>query len=174
MRTVFKKSRIGTVILITVLLIINTIIFGLPKPNEEKKIVQSEKSNTISMVSSESRIITKIIDGDTVVIEGGDHVRLLGIDADERGYPCYDQARVRLEELVLSKKAQLEKDKTDKDQYKRLLRYIMIDGKNINEVLVSEGLAVARFMGDNVKYKQEIVQAEKSAIDNHVGCKWSK
>jgi len=36
------------------------------------------------------------VDGDTVVVSGGDHVRLLGIDADEKGYPCYGAARVRL------------------------------------------------------------------------------
>ncbi len=118
------------------------------------------------------RIVTKVIDGDTVVVEGGDHVRLLGIDSDEKGYPCYDAARLRMEALVLGKEVRLVKDTEDKDQYGRLLRYIFSGDMNIDEEMVREGIAVARFYPQNVKYKQEIVAAEQSAIANHAGCKW--
>ena len=54
-----------------------------------------------------------------------------------------------------------------------LLRYVFIDGKNIDVQLVLEGLTVARFY-DDVKYKAEISQAEKQAIAGKVGCKWTK
>ena len=157
-----------------VFLVALVLLYGMRKPGEIKNITQPSKNTAASPLSSESKMVTKVIDGDTLVVEGGNHVRLLGIDADERGYPCYDAARVRLEELVLNKTATLESDRTDKDQYGRLLRYVIADGKDINETLVSEGLAVARFLGDNVKHKQEIVQAEKKAINSHVGCKWSR
>ena len=106
------------------------------------------------------KMVTKVIDGDTIVVEG-EHVRLLGIDADERGYPCHGEAKNRLEEYVLNKEVFLEADKSDKDQYDRYLRYIFLDGKNINLQLVKEGLAVARFFPDNVKYKEDIIAAEK-------------
>lgn len=160
--------------IVIVFLVVGAMFYGMRKPGEIKNILQPQKHAVSSSLSSESKLVTKVIDGDTLVVEGGEHVRLLGIDADERGYPCYDAARVRLEELALNKTATLESDSTDKDQYGRLLRYIIVDGKDINETLVSEGLAVARFLGDNVKHKQEIVQAEKKAIDNHIGCKWSR
>jgi len=117
------------------------------------------------------KMVTKVIDGDTVVVEG-EHVRLLGIDADERGYPCHAEAKDRLEEYILNKEVFLEADKSDKDQYDRYLRYIFLDEKNINLQLVKEGLAVARFFPDNVKYKEEIIAAEKEARENGVGCKW--
>lgn len=119
-------------------------------------------------------IVTKVIDGDTVVIQGGDHVRLLGIDADESGYPCYKAAKTRLEELVLGKTVKLEADQENLDQYGRLLRHVFLDGKNIDEQLVSEGLAIARFYPENQKYKTEIVAAETTAIQNKAGCKWGK
>ncbi|MCX6719953.1 MAG: DUF5667 domain-containing protein [Candidatus Staskawiczbacteria bacterium] len=45
--------------------------------------------------ASENTIVTKVIDGDTIVVEGGFHVRLLGMDADEKGYPCYEPASRR-------------------------------------------------------------------------------
>lgn len=118
-------------------------------------------------------VITKVIDGDTVIVEGGFHVRLLGIDADEKNYPCYNAAKNRLEELILDKQVKLEKDITDIDQYGRCLRTIFVGGNNVDVQLVQEGLAVARFYAPDVKYKAEITVAEKQAIAGNIGCKWS-
>lgn len=118
-------------------------------------------------------IVTKVIDGDTVVVEGGWHVRLLEMDADETGYPCYQPAKTRLEDLVLGKQIILEKDISDVDQYGRCLRYIFVGNTNIDVQLVKEGLAVARFYKPDLKYKTEITEAEQQAQQNKTGCKWS-
>jgi len=120
------------------------------------------------------KLVTKVLDGDTVIIEGGYSVRLLGIDADEKSYPCYEPAKERLEELVLNKEIYLEADKEDQDQYQRYLRYLILDGENINLRLVREGFAIARFSPENVKYKEEIINAEKQGKENKVGCKWGE
>lgn len=119
------------------------------------------------------KLATKIIDGDTFLIEGGYSVRILGIDADERSYPCYDAAKTGLEELILNKEVKLEKGGEDLDQYCRYLRYAFLGDKDISLELVKEGLAVARFSPEDVKYREEITQAEKDARENKVGCKWS-
>jgi len=116
------------------------------------------------------QFVSRVIDGDTVVING-ESVRLLGIDTDERGGECYKEAKIRLEELVLNKEVKLEKGKRDKDQYKRYLRYLFIEGENVNLKMVEEGLAIARFYEDK-KYKGEILDAEKKARGDKVGCKW--
>ena len=118
------------------------------------------------------KFVTKVIDGDTFLIEGGYPVRILGVDADEKGYPCYEAAKERLEELVLNKKVKLEKEKENFDQYCRYLRYVFADGQNVSLELVKEGLAVARFSSENVKYREEISLAEKEARENKIGCKW--
>ena len=128
--------------------------------------------NVVSVDREELVFVSKVIDGDTIVANG-EHIRLLGIDSDERGYDCYKEAKVKLEEWILDKEVRLEKDQTDKDQYGRLLRYIILDGENINIRLVDEGLAVARFYRDR-KYEVEILAAEKSAREAGIGCKWSK
>src|SRR3989344_4968580 len=44
--------------------------------------------------ATEKKFISKVIDGDTVVAEG-DSIRLIGIDTDERGQPCYSDAKKR-------------------------------------------------------------------------------
>ena len=123
--------------------------------------------------ASANTIVTKVIDGDTVVVEGGWHVRLLGMDADEKGYPCYDAAKTGLENLILSKNIVLEKDVSDVDQYGRCLRYIFVGSTNVDVQLVKEGLAVARFYQPDVKYRTEISAAETYAQQNKIGCKWS-
>ena len=115
--------------------------------------------------------VSKVIDGDTIVADG-EHIRLLGIDADERGYDCYDEAKEQMERWILDKEVVLEKDKTDKDQYGRLLRYVILDGENINIKLVRKGLAVARFYRDR-EYESEILFGEKAARTAKIGCKWA-
>lgn len=128
-------------------------------------------TSQIAKEVQEEKIVTKIIDGDTVVVEGGEKIRLLGIDCDERGYECYDEARLYIEEVLLGKKVVLEQDGEDKDMYGRSLRYIFLDGQNINTKMVAKGLCVARFEQKS-KYQDEIKKAESNAISGKVGCKW--
>src|SRR3989338_8182660 len=118
---------------------------------------------TAGCEAGENTVATKVLDGDTIIVGGGEHIRLLGIDADEKGYPCYDAAKKRLEDFILGKQIRIERDKTDTDKYGRCLRTIFIGDENINLELVKEGLAVARFYEPDVKYKNEIVSAEKQA-----------
>jgi micrococcal nuclease len=156
------------VVLVSVL-IIGGVIYFSPKG----KIAPSPTFSPTKCLAPPEVLVTKVIDGDTIIVEGGYNVRLLGIDADESGYPCYQPAKLRLEELILNKKVKLEKDVTDLDQYKRCLRYVFLNDQNINLELVKEGLAVAIFYEPDLKYKEEISLAEKGAIENKVGCKWS-
>ncbi len=120
----------------------------------------------------EEKIVTKIIDGDTIIVQGGERVRFLGIDCDERGKECYGEAKQFLEEDLLNKKVYLEKGKEDKGFYGRSLRYVFLDGKNVNLELVEKGYCVARFEDEDSKYKNKIIRAEERAIRNNIGCKW--
>ena len=171
MKQFLKKNKVFLAIIIGAL-IIGAAIY-LSSKNQISEQGETELANGQSLASSEV-IVTKVIDGDTVVVEGGYHLRLLGIDTDENGYPCYTAAKLRLEELVLNKKVELEKDQTDIDQYGRCLRYIFLNGENINLKLVEEGLAIARFYEPDIKYREVINKAEKQAIENKTGCKWEE
>lgn len=141
-------------------------------PFKSKKFPENYLETKEKCLAPDRAIVTKVLDGDTIIVEGGVHVRLLGIDADEKGYPCYEPAKKRLEQLLLNKEVFLEKDKTDIDKYGRCLRYVFLGKKNINLELVKEGLAIARFYFPDVKYKEEIKEAEKYARENKLGCKW--
>ncbi len=172
MKEFFKQNRIFLAIIVGALIIGGAIIIS----NREKN-HNGEDGNCVSIPELSDmalKLTTKVIDGDTFMIEGGYSVRILGIDADERGHPCYEEAKQALEELILNKEVKLEKGKEDQDQWCRYLRYVFLSDQNISLELVKEGLAVARFSPEDVKYKEEIAQAEREAIENKVGCKWGE
>jgi micrococcal nuclease len=91
--------------------------------------------------SSDEAEVIQIVDGDTIIIEGGYHVRYIGIDTPEKDQPYYSEAKELNTKLVEGKTIRLEKDITDKDKFDRLLRYIYVDSTFINEEIVRQGYA---------------------------------
>jgi micrococcal nuclease len=94
----------------------------------------------------------RVIDGDTLTVHtaaGTSTVRLIGIDAPETGAgygtrECFSaQATEKLRELVAQREVHLQADPTqqNRDRYGRLLRYILVDGTNINREMVRRGYA---------------------------------
>lgn len=126
-----------------------------------------------SVSEMQGSFVTKVVDGDTLVIAGGQRVRLLSIDTRERGENCYGEAKARMEELVLLKNITLERDKEDKDKYDRLLRYIYTNETFVNLQMVREGLAVAYIYEPNVKYREQFVETERAARSEG-GCVWTQ
>jgi len=166
--------KLVTKIILTIVvisLIGGGIYFLYFKDNDEKK-QANNCSDTPRLEDKAVRMVTKVIDGDTVLIEGGYSVRLLGIDTDERGKSCYNTAKERLEELVLGQEVILESGNDDLDQWCRYLRYLFLDDVNIGLEMVKEGYGVARASTEGSKYQSEIALVEKNAIDNKIGCKW--
>jgi len=165
-------------IIIAVVLIIVSFLFWRLKPlgnfiSSDLTLETKSCLNIPELPDGAVRMVTKVIDGDTFLIEGGYPVRVLGIDADEQGYPCYSAAKERLEGMVLNKEVKLEKGKEGKDKWCRYLRYVFVDDVNVGLELVKEGLVVARASAEDNRYQKEIALAEKAAIENKVGCKWS-
>jgi len=176
MRKSLERNKIFIAIVVGAL-IIGGVIYFSPKRIERPEIYTGETivktcENLPELPDGTVKLATKVIDGDTFLIEGGYSVRILGIDADERGYPCYDEAKERLEELILNKEVRLEKGKEDFDQYCRYLRYVFVTDKNVVLELAKEGLVVARFSSKDAKYREEISLAEKEAREKKIGCKW--
>lgn len=127
----------------------------------------------IGQEGEEEKIVTKIIDGDTIIVQGGETVRLLGLDCDERGKTCYQPAKDYLEEVLLNELVVIEIGSEDKDIYGRSLRWVFLNEENINNKLILEGYCVARIYG-NSEYEREIVKSEEIAIKNQIGCKWKQ
>lgn len=86
------------------------------------------------------------IDGDTLRC-GSERVRIVAIDTPELNGRCpYERtravlARERLRELLASGRVVLERDGRDRDRFGRLLRRVRVNGRDVGDQLVSEGLA---------------------------------
>ncbi|MDI6883149.1 MAG: thermonuclease family protein [Patescibacteria group bacterium] len=176
MNNFFKENKIFLAIVIGALIVGGAIIISNREKSNggEGELKPENCANIPELPDGALRLATKIIDGDTFLIEGGYSVRILGIDADERGHPCYEVAKNELEELILNKEVRLEKGKENLDQWCRYLRYVFLEDQNISLELVKEGLAVARFSPEDVKYREEIIEVEKKAKENKIGCKWGE
>ena len=92
----------------------------------------------------------RVIDGDTFVIADGEHVRIENIDTAEMPPRalCAEEARpalaakARLKALLRGgDEVVLAAVDRGRDPYGRLLRRVRIDGRDVGELLVGEGLA---------------------------------
>ena len=148
-------------------------IIYLPSPTTNPQIqgTSSDKSN----LQKEVVKVIRIIDGDTIQLEDGRKLRYIGIDTPEltdprKGMECYGkESSKRNHELVFGKNIRIEKDVSETDRYKRILRYVYIDEIMINELLVKEGYALASSYPPDVKYQDILMKAQEVAKANKSG-----
>ncbi len=110
--------------------------------------------------------VIQVIDGDTIIIEGGYRVRYIGIDAPEvhprleaYGIEAWQANR----DMVEGKKVRLETDVSEKDKYGRLLRYVWVDDVLVEAELVRQGLAQAKAYPPDTKYQDYLAELETEA-----------
>jgi endonuclease YncB( thermonuclease family) len=90
--------------------------------------------------------VTEVVDGDTIDVRGYGTIRVIGIDAPERGECGHARAGELMQALTLGKRVTLVAGaRDDRDRYGRLLRYVDVDGRDAGLVLIRRGLAVARY-----------------------------
>ena len=111
--------------------------------------------------------VVRVIDGDTFEIETGEKVRMIGINTPEISDIFGKEAKQHLSDLILNKSVELQSDNIskDRDRYQRLLRYVILDGVDINKIMISDGFAFAylkyRF-GKKNNYKQAQIQSREA------------
>ena len=127
---------------------------------------------------------SKCVDGDTITLKiNGEkkRVRLLAIDTPESVTPNKPIEKYGKEasnftcNLVKNaQKIEIEYDiNSDKeDKYERVLAYVYVDGKMIQEELLKNGLARVAYLYDNYQYTEHFKNIEQEAKDNKIGL-WS-
>lgn len=110
-----------------------------------------------------------VLDGDTIELNNGETVRLIGIDAPELFEPGGDIARDYLSCLVLGKKVILATQGEDRDAYDRLLRYVYVDSMCINEEMVKNGYSEVRYFSKDDPNREYYIQLEIEAETKKVG-----
>ena len=101
--------------------------------------------------------VTKVVDGDTVWVDldgdglGDDKVRYILVDTPETygGIECYGpEATARNRELVGDQVIGLQTDRSERDFYQRLLRYVWANEADVGAVLIREGFAQVAIHSD--------------------------
>ncbi len=120
--------------------------------------------------------VTRVIDGDTITVEGGYRVRYIGIDAPEV-YPGLEEYGTEAwqanRQLVEGREVRLEKDVSETDKYGRLLRYVYVGDIFVNAEMVRLGLAEAKAYPPDTKYQDFLERLESEAKEKGRGI-WAK
>ena len=133
--------------------------------------------------------VVRAVDGDTLKLENGERVRLIGIDTPEMhesdklyrdsqrtkqdirsiqelGRRAYEFTR----NLVEGKRVSLEFDAEKQDKYGRLLAYVYLkDGTFVNAEIVKQGYASLMTYPPNVKYADLFLKLYQEARENRRG-----
>ena len=90
---------------------------------------------------------TYVTDGDTIEVDGLGKIRLVGVNTPERGVEGYICSKRFVQKLCLNKEVSLDiDDSKNTDRYGRYLAVVIVDGKNLNEMLLRENLAEIMYM----------------------------
>lgn len=95
--------------------------------------------------ASQNGVVARVIDGDTIVLASGTHVRLVQIDTPEKHGECYGQAATELTRGLLPPgthvRIELDPHLDHVDRYGRELGYVWKGSEDLNVALVRRGAA---------------------------------
>lgn len=154
-----------------------------PSITQPQKAIEilSEATATASLIpqiNEENARVVRVIDGDTIELSDGRRVRYIGIDTPETVDPrkpveCFGKEAAEANRILVDgKTVRLEKDISNTDKYGRLLRYVFVNNQMINESLVHGGFAHSSTYPPDVKYQNQLRDAEQEARENKRGL-WS-
>ena len=124
-------------------------------------------------------VVQRVVDGDTIILNGNERVRLIGVDTPETVHPQKPveyygkEASAFTKRMCEGKKVRLEYDWQKKDRYNRTLAYVYLeDGTFLNAEIIKQGYghAYTRFP---FKYLEEFRAYEREAREGGVGL-WGK
>lgn len=135
---------------------------------------------TQNWVKGETGTVSRIVDGDTLVLTGGQVVRLVSIEAPSPAYrdraeaPHAEKSKRMLERLVLGRDVQLYYPGITRDRYERALAHVYAQtetGKDIwvNASMVAQGGAYVRIYPDTERGSERLWPLERTAREEETG-----
>jgi len=123
-------------------------------------------------------VVTRVVDGDTVIINSGEKVRLIGINTPETVDPkkqreCFGkEASDESKKILTGRTVHLETDPSQDlyDKYGRMLAYVFLqDGTNFNQLMIENGYGYEYTYDLPYVYQKDFKQAEIEAQKNKRG-----
>lgn len=123
-----------------------------------------------------SAVVSKVVDGDTIVLSNQQRVRIIGLNTLELNAkdPQDRQWAVRatdvLDALLVNKRVSLRTGRDRKDRYGRLLAHVsLLDGQDAAQALIEQGLAIAVGVGRNTVCADNNLASEHQARSRQSG-----
>ncbi|MDP9071352.1 MAG: thermonuclease family protein [Actinomycetota bacterium] len=133
-------------------------------------------ASPVDMPPGEDTTVSRVVDGDTIEVTGGERVRLIGIDTPEvyGGAECYGQqaSAYMRQQLPVRTAVRLVYDVERLDRFWRSLAYVyrLPDGLFVNAALVREGYASVATYPPNVAHVDEFLALQRQAREAASGC----
>lgn len=119
--------------------------------------------------------VTRVLDGDTIVLDNGETVRLIGVDAPEIHHPEIpvqrfgEEATEFLKRFAEGFECTLEYEPNNiRDQYGRLLAYVFVGDRLVNVEIIRRGYAYA-YTRFPFRRQAEFVALEREAREHQYG-----
>lgn len=125
--------------------------------------------SSFSFESSGPYEVERVIDGDTILLEGDVRVRLIGVDTPEVSHPQGEAEPLGSEASAFTKRflegqsVTLRFDRQRRDRYHRVLAWVYVGDRLLNEELVKAGLSRAETgypFSSAMKRRLEAAEAE--------------
>jgi len=108
-------------------------------------------------------LVTRVVDGDTIELEGVGRVRLIGVDTPERGEECFEEATAYLKQRVAGQTVRYRYQRERTDRYDRALLDIFRGGELVNLDIAQAGWGEELTIAPNDRYARRITAAEQDA-----------
>ena len=141
--------------------------------------IEVSPSNSIAAparpdAAEQTYLVERVIDGDTLVLDNGKTVRLIGVDTPETNHPEIPVQRFGKEateftqRMVEGLKIRVELGEPAQDSYGRELAYVFVDGMLLNKEIIRRGYGYAYTHFPHPRM-DEFVAAEQEARGKQYG-----
>lgn len=187
----FRDRFLMVVVIITAIVILVMAVFHI-RGGRERQLKTTSVVAPVGSFKNEGRLavkdkdnmplsskgafrVTRVLDGDTIVLDNGETVRLIGVDAPEIHHPEIPVQRFGQEAAEFLRRFAegfeciLEYEPGDiRDQYGRLLAYVFIGGRLANAEMIRRGYAYA-YTRFPFRRQTEFIAMEREAREHQYG-----
>lgn len=157
-------------------------LFGCAAPQAGSKNEQTVAA--ASVVEGRWAVVSRVSDGDTIQLDNGEKVRMIGVNTPETvapntpKQPYGEEASAFTKSRLEGKKVFIETDVEEKDRYGRTLAYVFVQEPTseaeiqeymFNAILLRDGYAQLMTIQPNVKYQEMFIGLQRAAREANKG-----